>query len=400
MIYLVAFALSTLLMYASGRCRGSLRVILAAMALALPCLLAGVRDKEVGVDVLTYAYWQYGDAKAMGLAEFMVAEASISAPGWNLLTWLVCHPTGSLAAYLTVIELVCVVPVYVALRRLAPGGEWAGWLTWLCLFYAFSMNGMRQSAALGFVLLSYVYVRERRVLPFLACVAAGCLFHQTAVFGLLLWPLVAMLRSPGRVKAFFGRWQALFVAVAVLAAVACAIAFGDKAVVALSVLKDSYAYQVAHLGANDVGWAQLYLLAVIIVAWLASRRAAIASDGALIMTPGGCCSMSFGAWRDSRRGLRGLPHLPVESRERHARPAGCVLPDLRVPRGLASGFGQAWPVASGRVARVLCRDDYCAGKVRRLAVCVGNSWDWLAWRPRGLSYGARASSAAARGLVA
>lgn len=272
MIYIVTFAATTFLLWLSGRSKGVLAAILAVMGLALPCLLAGLRDETVGVDILSYAKWMCLDVQVMGLFEFMQSASNIAAVGWNFFTWCAVRATGGLPGYLFCIEALCIIPVYLGLRRASRGNEWIGMLLWLLLEFAFTLNGMRQAAAMGFVFYAANYIFERKPGRFVLWVMVGMLFHQTAVIGLILYPLAHMGAIGSGFKRFFGRFSSWALGAIIAVCAALAFALGPRLVVLASAFKDSYRYQVSHLGENDFSVAGLYLLAGVVVIWLAMRH--------------------------------------------------------------------------------------------------------------------------------
>ena len=75
--------------------------------------------------------------------------------------------------------------------------------------YFLSLNIVRQYIAIGFVLVALTFVLERRPWKFLLLVAAGMLFHKTAVLVLPCWMFARMGGRP--------RWGYVVVSLAVLA---------------------------------------------------------------------------------------------------------------------------------------------------------------------------------------
>lgn len=273
MIYLVTFVATTLLLYLSSKCKGVLEALLAAAGLLLPCLLAGFRDETIGVDVLSYAKWMAASAQSMDLPDYMQFEAEIANPGWNLFTWVVVNVTGGLPGYLFCIEALCILPIYYGMRRMCRGWEWVGVLAWLLLWYAFSLNGMRQSVAMGILLYSTSFVLERKPLRFLAGVFVAFLFHQTAVVGVFIYVFAFVYRYSGGISKLLGKWRSAVVFMMVLCVVVACIVFGERIVLGLSFLKESYSYQVNRLGENDFSYSGFYLTIVTAFLWVSSRRA-------------------------------------------------------------------------------------------------------------------------------
>lgn len=271
MIYLVGFAATTLLLWMSGKCRGTPNFVLVVIGLAVPCFIAGVRDETVGTDVLTYAKWMFLDAQSMGFAEFLQAESEIAAVGWNIFTWLSVRLMGTLAGYLFCITALCIVPVYMGLRRAHRGFEWIGILLWLLLEYVTSLNGMRQAVAMGFVFYAVNYIFEKKPVSFISWVIVAMLFHQTAVIGLLLYPLARMGAIDSRFRRFFGKVSPLALGSIIAICAALSLIFGSRIVISLSVFKESYHYQVERLGESDFSLGGAYLLISMVFIWLIAK---------------------------------------------------------------------------------------------------------------------------------
>lgn len=53
-------------------------------------------------------------------------------------------------------------------------------------YFYFSLTGLRQTLALAMVLLSYNYLRERKLIPFVGLVILGSLFHASALFSIYI----------------------------------------------------------------------------------------------------------------------------------------------------------------------------------------------------------------------
>lgn len=57
-------------------------------------------------------------------------------------------------------------------------------------FFFFSMNGIRQSLAISFILLSYIPLKERKLWRFIVLVIIASLFHKTALIFMIFYPIV------------------------------------------------------------------------------------------------------------------------------------------------------------------------------------------------------------------
>lgn len=273
MVYLLTFGISSAFLYLAGKQRSKLlRFSLYAIGLIAPCLLAGLRANTVGADINSYAVYQYHHAIKFDLFYFMEYESSISAAGWNLMTWLSCHFSQSFALYLFCIELLCILPVFFLFFALYRNNEWSGMLSWYLLLYGFSLNGMRQCIAMGIVLFSYLFAKRRKMVPFILAIFVGCLFHQTALIGLFLYPLFGILgkRAARSVRGIV--WSNCIYAVALLGIWLALVLFGKHIFTPLTSLKASYAFQLKTMDSMDINWSALFLFSSIcFVSYLANK---------------------------------------------------------------------------------------------------------------------------------
>lgn len=55
-------------------------------------------------------------------------------------------------------------------------------------YFYFSLTGLRQAMALSMIILSYRYLRERELVPFIMMILIGTLFHASAIIFLIAYP--------------------------------------------------------------------------------------------------------------------------------------------------------------------------------------------------------------------
>lgn len=67
--------------------------------------------------------------------------------------------------------------------------SWAVFYAYPQFFFA-SLSTLRQSLAGALIFYAYRFCAEKRIIPFLICIAAASMFHSSGVLGLLLYPLV------------------------------------------------------------------------------------------------------------------------------------------------------------------------------------------------------------------
>jgi cbb3-type cytochrome oxidase subunit 3 len=65
-------------------------------------------------------------------------------------------------------------------------------------FFTFSFSGLRQSIALAITFLSYKFIKEKKLIQFLLCIALAMSFHKTAIIFVIAYPLYYL-----RIKPFY-----------------------------------------------------------------------------------------------------------------------------------------------------------------------------------------------------
>ena len=261
MIYLIMFTLSCCSLYASTKYKSWIKPLLVVVALSLPCAMAAFRGLDVGTDVKVYAIYAYRDAATLPLPDYLNSYLDIAGVGYSLLTWLSARLFHSFQLYLGILQLAVVVPVYCASRKINPGYEWASMLIYYLLLYALTLNAMKQSIALAICYLAFAFLLDGRKWGYVIAVVVACLFHQTAIVFLIVYPCYQIFVNGGAEAGILTeRRQKIFLAVMV-SAVALVFIAGPQLVRALSVLKDSYAYQVEHIGDGELNESALVLLA-------------------------------------------------------------------------------------------------------------------------------------------
>lgn len=185
----------------------------AAFAIFFPCLIAGLRAITIGTDVKMYveplyklayeaadfaAYRQagYNSWRYMHVYEF---EALFS-----IIIYIVAKVFKSFQVNLFVIELLVIGPVFGALvnikKKIPTFSICMGMLMFYTMFYNVSLNLMRQSIAMAFILLafSFLILEKRGWAIFAAVLAFG--FHKTALLGLVVYVVYWFIHSNFRLR--------------------------------------------------------------------------------------------------------------------------------------------------------------------------------------------------------
>lgn len=222
--YFAIAAVAALLMYIAERCEAHRSEVLAIVLYAAVAVLfshfAGARNIIVGTDTMGYAYNSYQAFNYYGYDYFWNSSeyADFFAPLFKALCVISISITHTFYGYLFAIELLTVIPVILACRKMLGRWAWMGISVFAVVFYPMSFNMMRQMVAMGFLLLAFLAANERRPVRYLVLIVVAYLFHSSSIVGLLFYPLVVFARGKG----FKGGLNLVLVCVAGLAFVALA----------------------------------------------------------------------------------------------------------------------------------------------------------------------------------
>ncbi len=201
-VYIFGFSLSLLLIGLAQRYKTKdIRFqVLSFFALLIPCFIAGLRDLTIGTDVNVYASPMFDIAKSssslksfLNTTWYMVyVKKTISdiEMGYDVLVFVTAKVFGSVQSLLFLTEMLVVVPVYVALvkmRKQLP--IWVGMLTFYLMYFNLSLNIMRQSIAMAFLLLAFSYLFNESRKGFVVSFIIAVCFHTSAFLGIIVFAI-------------------------------------------------------------------------------------------------------------------------------------------------------------------------------------------------------------------
>lgn len=196
--YITVFFLSTLLLAFSDRVKKNQGRFIVAVALILPAMLAAFRADNIGTDTDVYLNpiinaaidsssfseyldfgwfreWRYLFVRdfELGFTSVVYAIANIFGAKWTKL----------------VLEILIIFPIYLSVKKYKKYPIWLGMLVFYLTIYNSSLNMIRQSVTVSFVLLGIVYLLEERKKGFITCLLVAISFHKT---GFILLPIAAI----------------------------------------------------------------------------------------------------------------------------------------------------------------------------------------------------------------
>lgn len=195
-IYILVYFFSILFLVGSAKIykkNKALACLFFIISVLIPCILAALRDISVGTDTKGYISKLYNTASGSdNLIEFFNKADwyySIKDYGYLFFTYIAAKVFGSFPICLFFIEVLVVVPVFVAILMNKQNNKdivLGGTIFFLYIYNA-SYNMARQSIAIAFVILalSLMYRNKNKKAIILLIIAS--LFHVTAVIAIPVW---------------------------------------------------------------------------------------------------------------------------------------------------------------------------------------------------------------------
>lgn len=174
--YICSFLLSAFLykLY----CKHNKRIFL-ALAFLIPLLVGGLRYR-VGTDYMNY-YGYYKNAEYIDTGFYMLSS--------------IARCFGDVQVMFFIYNALTLLFIFLGLGNINKKYRPLAYLCFLFLFFTTSFNAMRQMLAVGIVFFSYKYAIDKKVVPFVILIVIAMLFHSTALFGLILYPLLNLKRK-------------------------------------------------------------------------------------------------------------------------------------------------------------------------------------------------------------
>ncbi len=158
----------------------------------LTWLLIGLRDISVGTDTLSYVN-DFNSFRWLSFEGLWVRiTKDLKEPLYNLITWGFGQISDSYTVYLLGWALFPAVAIYIICKdNLKSPTQYFEAILTICMLglYAFFIAGIRQTAAISIVLISYKYLKDGKLIKFVCLIAVAYLIHNTAILFLIAYPL-------------------------------------------------------------------------------------------------------------------------------------------------------------------------------------------------------------------
>lgn len=170
-------------------------IIIVAVIISLPVIIAALRGEAVGVDTADYIK---NFIRIKQFDSFIVGYKTMKIEFlYYFLGYTLSHLFGDYRIYFAIIQIFTILPVIIiAIKKSSLYPTWLIMAVYYFMFYNDSLNAMRQYIAVGCLLLAFLFFEEKKVCKagFLYLIATG--FHNSALLiGFLFFALFQVLKS-------------------------------------------------------------------------------------------------------------------------------------------------------------------------------------------------------------
>ena len=196
-ILLVAFILLLAFTLDAGRINKKQFCIMVGLAFIL---ITGLRSVNVGSDTTVY-YLSFIDYKYYTFAHVLSMEKRDVA--FYILEWIIAKTTGSFVVLTLATAVAFYYPIMRLIYKYSDDPTLSCFILMAFNFFQFSMTGMRQTIALGFVVLFFLELHEKEMSKKRAAlfIVLAILFHRSALIA-LFYPVIKQF-SKRRINAQF-----------------------------------------------------------------------------------------------------------------------------------------------------------------------------------------------------
>lgn len=140
-------------------------------------LLLSMRAKTIGIDTISY-YNRFHSYSSMSWADIFHDDRQEL--GFSALIKIISYFTDDYQLLLLCSAILTIVPIAIIINKYS-SNVFLSFLLFICFgYFGFMFSGIRQGIAYGFIVYSYKFIRERKLLPFLLTIYLASLFHKSA----------------------------------------------------------------------------------------------------------------------------------------------------------------------------------------------------------------------------
>lgn len=196
--YIVVFCLVIIFTYISDKelkkNKKILGIFFIILSILIMSILAAIRNDDVGKDISAYVMPQFEWAKLFDFDKY-ITIGNVEY-GFKVFVYVVTMLFGDYHWILFFLQLIVCTNIYIfAYRQRNDLSMSMVILIYLMLCYNDTLTMMRQYVALSFILLSIMFLLEKKYLKTLILFFIAVLFHTTAMVSIIIYILILMNKS-------------------------------------------------------------------------------------------------------------------------------------------------------------------------------------------------------------
>ena len=183
MIYIIVFAISLLLLYASIKAKKKpAKILFFALSIIIPCILASLRSINMTVDTMIYIEPLFKIAKKANFFDYIFNNGITNDVLYLIVSYVCAKISSSISVLFFAMELLVLAPLYIAIRRRydKPFYVVLAAMAALALLYNASFNMARQAISLSFFVLAVEYLFEGKNKKYWLLSIAAFFMHWSA----------------------------------------------------------------------------------------------------------------------------------------------------------------------------------------------------------------------------
>lgn len=144
-------------------------------------LFTGLRDQYTGSDTLGYGLNFIRTTHVSKFSAAMTSDMKNGEYGYRAWTWLISRFTSNPNIFFTFSAVIFAVCLAVYIYKNSQNPFFSMVLYYTVGMFGFQMTGMRQSLAMAILLISFEFIKKRKLIWFLITVYIASLFHNSAL---------------------------------------------------------------------------------------------------------------------------------------------------------------------------------------------------------------------------
>ena len=301
MIYLACYLGSCLFAYLNFKTKKENRIVSSvfmAVAILIPCFIAGIRDFHIRTDVNVYVKPVIESMRnsSTGLFTLLYNEIFVEETNglfFTAMLYIFSRFENGLFLALFTIEFLCLFPVYCTIlkQKLSAGLKAISLFCYFCFFYHLSLNLMKQCIAVSIVFWGFDLLKKGKDKKFLFLILLTTLLvHKTAIIALLIYAVYIL--SVNKNEALINRYIKVKVSMEekserrkknwcffILIAASIFMIFNVRFILEILVhIKHSYIYQLSHMKSFELKYSNFLVMILLLLPINILRRNKLKTD--------------------------------------------------------------------------------------------------------------------------